>query len=198
LTDLDMEEVGRSIQLVGAVYKKAGTNDAWLLLLPGEEPVEANSVVLNLDEWVEFLRQTDLVEVKALVKDEHGKVGRALFRKSNRQISQEISWTVFRRDLFQCRYCGTDSVPLTVDHLVTWEAGGPSTPENLVACCKRCNGTRGELPFGDWLKHPYFKRVSKRGLSMSEKFSLDALLPTLDRIPRSAVVIKQGKKRRRK
>jgi len=196
LTDLDMAEVGRSIQLVGAVYAKAGTDDAWVLLLPGEEPIEAASVTLDQDEWLEFLRQTDLVEIRALVKDEHGKVGRAIVRKCERQVSQNVSWEVFRRDGYRCRYCGADQVPLTVDHLVTWESGGPSTPENLVACCKRCNNVRGETPFDEWLKDPYFKRVRK-GLSIGERFALDALVPRLADIPRSPIVVKQGKKRKR-
>ena len=67
LTDLDIKEVGRSIQLVGAVY--ANEHDAWLLLLPGQGPVEAASTVLDTDEWRTFLRQTDLVEIDAEVFD---------------------------------------------------------------------------------------------------------------------------------
>ena len=121
---------------------------------------------------------------------------RAIIRKCERQVSQHISWKVYRRDNFRCRYCGFEDGPLTVDHLVTWESGGPTTEENLVACCKRCNNRRGETPFDEWLKDPYFLRVSQ-GLSMSEKFSLQALLPTLADIPRNPIVRKRSKKKKK-
>jgi hypothetical protein len=194
LTDINLPEVGRSIHLVGAVY--ADHNGAFMVLLPGEEPVEApRSVPLTVDEWQGFLRQTDLVETLCDVEDEHGKMKRAIIRKSNRQVSQNVSWIVFRRDGFKCRNCGCDDRPLTVDHLVTWESGGPSTEENLVACCRKCNAARGETPYADWLMSPYYKRVSA-GIDYQGRFANQALIPTLANIPRSP--LKEGKKKRRR
>jgi len=194
LTDINLPEVGRSIQLVGAVY--ADQNGAFLALLPGEAPPEhIQGVPLTVDEWLDFLRQTDLVETLCDVEDEHGKMKRAIVRKSNRQVSQHISWIVFRRDGFKCRNCGTNTVPLTVDHLVTWESGGPSIEENLVACCRKCNAARGETPYADWLMSPYYKRVSAK-LDYQGRFANQALIPTLANIPRSP--LKEGKPRKRR
>jgi hypothetical protein len=193
LRDINMAEVGRSIQLAGAVY--ADQHRAWMVLLPGDDVEDPTPVALTVEEWTEFLRQTDLVEVAALVRDsETGNIGKAIIRKSNRQISQHISWQVFRRDEFKCRYCGADEVPLTVDHLVTWESGGPSTPENLVASCSKCNNARGETPYADWLMSPYYKRVSG-GLGYQVKFANQGLIPTLADIP--VTPLKDGKKRKR-
>ena len=194
LTDINLKEVGRSIQLIGAVY--ADSNEAWMVFLPDTGvTVAATPVHLTTEEWTKFLRQTDLVEFEATVQDpETGKLQRAILRKSTRQVSKHISWQVFRRDNFQCRYCGIDTVPLTVDHLVTWESGGPSIPENLVASCQRCNNTRGEMDFYDWIHSPYYKKVSK-GLSFETRFANQALAPTLDAIPRTP--LKPGKKRKR-
>ena len=67
---------------------------------------------------------------------------------------------MYRRDHYRCRYCGANDVPLTVDHLVLWEEGGPSTEENLVSACKDCNKTRGNTPYHLWLRDSYYKRVS--------------------------------------
>jgi len=216
LTDIDMKEVGRSIQLAGAVYAKADSGQLFLVLLPrgldtdarqrlgdilgerlkahdGEQ--FANVVDLDVDEWDQFLRQTDLVEVEATVQDPTtGHIAKAIVRKSARQVSQHYSWVVFRRDEFKCRYCGADDVPLTVDHLVTWESGGPSTPENLVSSCQKCNNARGEIEFSAWLMDPYYRKVSK-GLDHRVKFANQALIPTLANIPR--VPLKEGKKRKR-
>jgi len=196
LRDIDMAEVGRSIQLIGAVYADEGS--AWAVLLPGVEMREGDEprpVTLTIDEWNDFLRQTDLVELEALVAGagENGKPGKAIVRKSARQVAKHTSWVVFRRDGFACRYCGADEVPLTVDHLVTWEDGGPSIEANLVTSCSKCNNARGTTPFADWLMSGYYKRVSA-GLGYEEKFANQALVPTLADIP--ITPLKPGKKKR--
>jgi 5-methylcytosine-specific restriction endonuclease McrA len=45
------------------------------------------------------------------------------------------------RDRYRCAYCGDRGD--TVDHVIPRAAGGPSTWENLVASCGRCNGRKG-------------------------------------------------------
>ena len=196
LTDIPLKELGLSIQMVGALY--ANRNQAWMVMFPGEgrgdDTIEDPSMVLlDREEWEQFLRQTDLVEVECLVRDPETKaIGKAMLRKCERQISQQTSWAVFRRDGFKCRYCGVEDQPLTVDHLVTWESGGPSTPENLVAACRRCNSARGELPLAEWLNSPFYKKV-KTGISYEEQFRNTALVATLGSIPVSP---KMGKRPR--
>jgi len=212
LTDIDIKEVGRSIQLAGAIY--VDSEDVYLVTLPDALTwdqgvalsniesraggsglsVDVTSVKLTAEEWETFLRQTDLVEVEALVKDPAtGKTGKAIVRKSNRQVSQHFSWVVFRRDEFRCRYCGADEVPLTVDHLITWESGGPSTPDNLVASCRKCNGARGETPYAEWLMSKFYRQASQR-LSHEDRFANQALVATLADV--KVVPLKPGKKKR--
>ncbi|MFN3649133.1 MAG: HNH endonuclease [Armatimonadota bacterium] len=53
---------------------------------------------------------------------------------------------VFARDGYQCQYCGVSGRDLTIDHVVPRRLGGPSTWENLVACCRRCNSRKGDKP----------------------------------------------------
>lgn len=196
LHEIELKKLGVTIQMVGAVY--ADKDRAYLLFLPGEgkgfsDGMSLREVNLDQEEWLKVLQQTDLVEVEALVRDPDTKVvGKAIVRKSERQISQGVSWTVYRRDEFKCRYCGTADVPLTVDHLITWESGGMSVPENLVACCRKCNGARGETPFPDWLMDPFYKRVSQN-LDYQGRFANQALVPTLAGLP---VSIKMGKRSR--
>jgi len=211
LTDIDIKQVGVSIQLAGAIY--VDDYNIFLVTLPdaltpgqvrglryaslgaGEEGESVSHVALSAEEWETFLRQTDLVEVEALVKDaDTGKIGKAIVRKSNRQVSQHFSWVVFRRDEFRCRYCGADEVPLTVDHLITWESGGPSTPDNLVSSCKKCNGARGETPYAEWLASKFYRQASQR-LSHEERFANQALVATLADV--KVTPLKAGKKRSR-
>ncbi|GAB3591434.1 HNH endonuclease [Angustibacter peucedani] len=49
---------------------------------------------------------------------------------------------VLRRDGHRCAYCQGSAA--TVDHVVPRSRGGADTWENLVACCLRCNGVKGD------------------------------------------------------
>lgn len=199
LKDINLLDVGNTLQLAGAIY--ADDKRAYLCMFPDEqgyiETEEGNdctilvqkdgkliteALSMDQDEWVQFIRQTDLLEVEAVVKEGAGQVGKAIIRKSTRQIEQGVSWQVYRRDNVKCRYCGADNVPLTVDHLVLWEVGGPSTVENLVSACRKCNKTRGNTPYEEWLQHPFYLKVSKN-LSPEERQANEALLSTLSTIP---------------
>ena len=195
LSDLNLLSIGHTIQLAGAVY--IGEGKVYLAMLPdesgdlsreasfqsqaqGELPVE--TLTMDQDDWAKFLRQTDLLETEALVRATNGTIEKAIVRKSQRQVEQGVSWKVYKRDGYRCRYCGSDDVPLTVDHLVCWEQGGPSIVENLVSSCRKCNKTRGNLLYKDWLQHPFYLKVSVN-LSDAVKQSNLKLLETLDTIP---------------
>lgn len=49
---------------------------------------------------------------------------------------------VLRRDAFRCAYCGRSAS--TIDHVMPRSRGGADSWENLVACCLRCNNTKGD------------------------------------------------------
>lgn len=51
---------------------------------------------------------------------------------------------VFRRDGYQCQYCGTNK-ELTLDHVVPKAKGGSTAWNNLVTACKRCNSKKGDF-----------------------------------------------------
>lgn len=49
---------------------------------------------------------------------------------------------VLARDGYTCAYCGQDAT--TVDHIQSIKSGGdPVSLENMIACCKRCNSSKG-------------------------------------------------------
>jgi 5-methylcytosine-specific restriction endonuclease McrA len=50
---------------------------------------------------------------------------------------------ILLRDDDTCQYCGKRTRDLTLDHIIPRSRGGQSTWENLVACCKTCNGRKG-------------------------------------------------------
>lgn len=52
---------------------------------------------------------------------------------------------LFMRDDHTCQYCGKvePTSKLSLDHVVPRSLGGPTTWENIVCCCLRCNSRKG-------------------------------------------------------
>lgn len=66
---------------------------------------------------------------------------------------------IFRRDGYQCVYCGTRN-NLTLDHVVPRSQGGKDSWGNLVSCCQTCNTYKGDRTpeqAGMRMKHPPFR-----------------------------------------
>jgi hypothetical protein len=203
LSDLNILDIGNTIQLEGAIF--VGNGKMYLCMFPGHNGIVVHdeagdevvfvafedgapfptveTVCMNTDEWNTFFRQTDLLETEVLAKSSDGKLAKVVLRKSQRNIAQEVSWKVYKRDDYKCRYCGRDDVPLTVDHLVLWEEGGPSTEANLVSACKKCNKARGNMQYDAWLQSPFYNRASK-GLTVTTRQDNLDLASTLAAIPR--------------
>ena len=186
-TDFPLSSVGVTTQLVGGIW--ADENNLYLMHIPEFEieknidNMAINQVEMSDEAWKALLRQSDLVEVEVLSKCQDGKLYKALVRKCTRSVEQGVSWRVFKRDAYACRYCGRDDVPLTVDHLVLWEEGGPSIEENLLSSCKKCNKTRGNFQYADWMGHPYYLKVAERLTAEQRQANID-IVDTLDAIPR--------------
>ena len=60
---------------------------------------------------------------------------------------------IMLRDEESCQYCGKRSRDLTLDHVFPRSRGGQGTWENLVACCKSCNGKKGNRLLKDANMH---------------------------------------------
>lgn len=179
---INLFELGHTIQLSGMLLIDSQRDITFLVPLPDED-ISDKIKTLNLshDDWKTLLRQTDLQEAEVLVNDD-GKIKKAILRKSTRQIDARVSWNVYRRDNYTCRYCGRNDIPLTVDHLILWEDGGPSIEGNLVACCRKCNKVRGNIEYNVWLKSQQYVTVSRNLPKEVHDLNIK-LLDTLDIIP---------------
>jgi len=53
---------------------------------------------------------------------------------------------ILLRDRYTCQFCGKQfsSSDLTLDHVMPRSRGGPTSWENLVACCYQCNNRKGD------------------------------------------------------
>ena len=171
LGDIDIFDVGNKLQLAGAIW--ADDEYTYLVPLP-EEDLALPLVRLNMDaaQWERFLNQSDVLDVRG--------PGKAILRKSQRQIDQHISWAVFRRDGYRCRYCGQER-PLTVDHVILWADGGPTVENNLVSACRRCNKLRGNMEYSFWIASSQYKGVSGN-LSPAQSYENERLVDRLDEL----------------
>lgn len=184
-SDLPISSFGNTVQMAGAVY--VGDGKSYLFTFPDDAlEGELQHVPMSLDDWKALVRQTDFIDMEVLVQQPDGSVRKAIYRKSERQIDQGVSWAVYRRDGYSCRYCGKNDVPLTVDHLILHHEGGPTVEANLVSACRKCNKVRGDVQFADWLRHPHYLNVSK-GLSPQVRELNASLVATLDKIHRVKV-----------
>lgn len=67
---------------------------------------------------------------------------RRYVRRPHRQRLAFNRKNVFRRDDHTCQYCGRRSHDLTLDHVMPRSRGGPTSWENVVACCRSCNASK--------------------------------------------------------
>lgn len=154
LDEIGIYNIGTTVQIVGLIL--SGPNSNMAVPFPDEDcpaVMAMETLAMDTEDWARFMNQSDILEVEAWPM-------KAILRKSQRQIDASVSWAVFKRDGYRCRYCAKEG-PLTVDHIILWEAGGPSTEENLISSCKKDNRTRGSMPYDDWIHSDQYKKISK-------------------------------------
>ncbi len=181
-SDLDLLKIGNTIAMSGAIWQ--GEEKTFITLFPDQELDEEVFILkMSLGDWEKLVRQSDLLEVQILQNGPNG-VTKAIYRKSQRLIDNRIQWTVFKRDNYSCRYCGKDGVPLTVDHLILWEEGGPTIEENMVSSCRSCNKDRGNMHYEEWLKSTKYQKLSKNLTTEQKKANEDLLkiLPNISKV----------------
>lgn len=188
--EFDIHAFGHTITAAGIIYTD-GEYD-YSFYFPEEKRNISRlprEVEMTLEEWEALLKQTDEVSVLAA----RSSLFKAFIKKSQRQIDTNISWKVYSRDNYSCRYCGRTGIPLTVDHIDLWEDGGVSTEANLNTSCKPCNRNRGNMSYVDWLKCDKYTRVSS-GLSTELKQANLDLVATLPELKKLRVNYQRGKR----
>lgn len=122
---------------------------------------------ITFHDWLEFNDSREKVEADRLA----AKIRQAFYR------DKPLKAAIDRRDKDRCRYCGTlvnwsdkrGRGGGTYDHIKPIKHGGKNTLENVVVCCRACNGRKGELT------------LSEAGMRLLTPGSLGA--PVLDEDP---------------
>jgi len=94
------------------------------------------------------------------------RAGRALrpwqYQRGTLYGEENIKMYVRKRDRYTCQYCGEVSPQrLEVDHIIPRSRGGPTTPDNLVASCHRCNQEKGNQTAEEYGRPEVHERVKR-------------------------------------
>lgn len=79
--------------------------------------------------------------------------GRYFYAWTMRPMARDwaaVRRSVFVRDDYRCRYCGSRGVALECDHVVPVVDGGGHDLDNLVTACRPCNRSKGAKPLAQW------------------------------------------------
>ena len=77
----------------------------------------------------------------------------------------------------KCAYCGTENVPLQVEHIVPKIKGGPNRASNLTLACKPCNDSKTDTDVRKWCEKRFGK---KRGSEIVASVLAQAKVPLKD------------------
>lgn len=71
--------------------------------------------------------------------------GRRVVANEREPVSKRTRFNVFKRDGFQCQYCGQTppAIVLEIDHILAVANGGKSGIDNLLTACFDCNRGKG-------------------------------------------------------
>ena len=181
--EIPIRQFGNDYEITGMLYTNQ-KKESVIVVLPQENVNENNVSIIfpSKEDWDRLLVQSDTNEVEGIRDGQ-----KVILRKGQRNIDSKIMWNVFRRDKYKCRYCGIDFVPMTVDHIITWETGGATHEKNLVCSCRKCNKTRGNLSYREWLNSDYY--MSKlQYLSNDVIIKNQDLLRSLDTLPKVKII----------
>jgi 5-methylcytosine-specific restriction endonuclease McrA len=102
-----------------------------------------------LESFVEWVKEdNDINNSGEDVKPDFEEVIGKYIRKTNRNISDRLRFSILLRDGFRCQSCGkspikNSGIELQVDHIIPWSKGGETIPSNLQTKCKKCNLGKG-------------------------------------------------------
>lgn len=166
-----IKDIGTNLYMGGFIL--VGRDEPIIVLRPNVEmfedgytPLEVNAPygyeipVISPDSelFKKIVRQMDIQEVEL----SNGEGAKMIVRKTQRAVDQRVTWEVFRRDGYRCRYCGVDGgengATLSYDHVKLWEEGGEWSVENGVTACRKCNKQRGNTDYEEWINGDIYRR----------------------------------------
>lgn len=141
-----------------------------LLLNSTYEPLR----VVTWEKAITLLFNSKIEVLEEYEEDPIQIIGDTLPRPAVARLCERAPWrieyirfsrhNVYLRDKYTCQYCAVNfsSRDLTFDHVLPRSRGGQTTWKNIVAACRPCNQTKGDLTPEEagmpLLREPYVPR----------------------------------------
>lgn len=87
-------------------------------------------------------------------------------------INPRITSEILELSDYKCFYCRADFSNLnqpTIDHIRPLSKGGSNLKSNLIACCEKCNNSKGDMPIEEFFK----KRGGKKEFEKAVRLYLN-------------------------
>lgn len=119
-------------------------------------------------QWKRAYRARIKADPEALARHKFTQAVRDARRRAKAKGASVMAYTV--QDLvavhgpvesWTCTFCGTDQ-DLTVDHVMSLNAGGADTASNVVPACLACNSSKNDQPLAVWLRSPARRKILHR------------------------------------
>jgi len=127
---LDSSYIPRSI---------VSSSRAFVIVYKGNaEVVENHPVHFKLVDEDLLINKPSIIRIPHYVKHDKHKI------PPSRQ-------NIFKRDGYQCVYCGDrEKRRLTIDHVIPQSKGGKNTWSNLVTACNDCNHSKADMSLSEF------------------------------------------------
>lgn len=86
--------------------------------------------------------------------------------KERKSTSKRMRFEVFKRDNFECQYCGRrpPKVPLEIDHIIPVSKNGKTTKDNLITACFDCNRGKSNIELDD-VPRPLIETIERKKIA---------------------------------
>lgn len=89
------------------------------------------------------------------------KIMEKMVERAGKTFLTKDEWELIKKQHdYRCVYCGDQPEVLTKDHVVPLSRSGLHTADNVVPCCRSCNGEKGDRLLSEWGIVPYWWRES--------------------------------------
>lgn len=115
-----------------------------------ERPGKREELSAKARAWVDANRDKARAYWSKYYKTDRGRIRHAM-QQNKRRAKLKLAICDFTYDQWlaiqeafgwACAYCGIDSVPMTMDHVIAIANGGHDTASNIVPACLSCNSRK--------------------------------------------------------
>lgn len=119
-------------------------------------------IIETYDEFFKTIKQPPIFKKPSIIRID------AYVKMEYKELPLRRDY-IYKRDNYECVYCGNSNKKLlTLDHVIPKAKGGKDKWDNLVTCCSNCNNEKADLTLEEWgrpdpkPKRPHYLMMLKK------------------------------------